>query len=473
MRGKLFSVRRCITLLLVIFTLFNLAGCEGGLRSYLENQFLKDSQSDTGYSPENTELPGDIDETEKIENNTSLPKETTEVTESPIATEPPAPVFIEQVKFSSDIHSPIEEKDYYQKSVLDEDHKQVYNLIADAAKKGHSEVTVTQYACSPDEITDIYYRLQADYPQFFYLSGYFSYTTSAFTGNVKKIYLIYFDGKTTDEYNNKLEYSAKADREVIAKQIKTFNKKIDEIVKLIPVELSEYEKEKLIYEYLQDNIVYDEVSGKTPPTSYSDMNTHAFDSYGAACENSAVCEGYAELFQYLCYCVGIQATVVRGKTTRASHMWNAICIDSEWYMADPTWDDYDDEGFHSYSYFNVTTKYMEDAEHTIDKHELSVPECISDKYSFYNTYALRIDSLRSAPANYKEIIDYVVSRGEKYMCVYVGNQTGDIERYFQNFIYSWQSDVQRYISSKRYPIKISTSFYNVKDVYHYVEIEYK
>ena len=30
------------------------------------------------------------------------------------------------------------------------------------------------------------------------------------------------------------------------------------------------------------------------------MKTHAFDSYGAACENSAVCEGYAEAFKLLC-----------------------------------------------------------------------------------------------------------------------------------------------------------------------------
>ena len=241
MRCRLFSLRKCIALVLVILTLFNLTGCHSGLSGYLKDKFIFSNQTDAEYSPGNTELPDNADETEIVESNTASPKETAEVTEKPVPTEPPAPVFDEQIKFSSDIHYPIDEKDYYQRAALEEDHKRVYNLMVDAAKKGHSEINVTTYSCSPEEITNIYYRIQADYPQFFYLSGYFSYTTSAFTGNVKKVYLIYFDGKTTDEYNSKLELSVKADRELIATQIKAFNKKIDEIVKLIPAELSEYE----------------------------------------------------------------------------------------------------------------------------------------------------------------------------------------------------------------------------------------
>ncbi len=61
----------------------------------------------------------------------------------------------------------------------------------------------------------------------------------------------------------------------------------------------------------------------------------------------AVCDGYARLFKTLCKYSGLQAEVITGygKTEphkvyqrfRNNHSWNAVMIDSVWYLLDVTW----------------------------------------------------------------------------------------------------------------------------------------
>ncbi|RFM27471.1 transglutaminase domain-containing protein [Deminuibacter soli] len=58
----------------------------------------------------------------------------------------------------------------------------------------------------------------------------------------------------------------------------------------------------------------------------------------------AVCEGYARLFASLCNYAGVQSELVRGyaktgrnRFFRSNHTWNAVLIDSSWYLLDPTW----------------------------------------------------------------------------------------------------------------------------------------
>lgn len=62
---------------------------------------------------------------------------------------------------------------------------------------------------------------------------------------------------------------------------------------------------------------------------------------------SAVCDGYARLFKTLCDYAGIKSEVVSGYSKtgfqragekfRSNHTWNAVCIDSAWYLLDATW----------------------------------------------------------------------------------------------------------------------------------------
>jgi hypothetical protein len=59
----------------------------------------------------------------------------------------------------------------------------------------------------------------------------------------------------------------------------------------------------------------------------------------------AVCEGYARLFKTLCHYAGIRSEVINGYARCSpgplrfgtNHSWNAVLIDSAWYLVDATW----------------------------------------------------------------------------------------------------------------------------------------
>lgn len=58
-----------------------------------------------------------------------------------------------------------------------------------------------------------------------------------------------------------------------------------------------------------------------------------------------VCEGYARLFKTLCDFAGIKSEIITGyartnsnsKKFQCNHNWNAVMIDSNWYLLDATW----------------------------------------------------------------------------------------------------------------------------------------
>jgi hypothetical protein len=59
----------------------------------------------------------------------------------------------------------------------------------------------------------------------------------------------------------------------------------------------------------------------------------------------AFCDGYARLFKTLCDYAGIKSEIITGYAATnmgrgrfgSNHRWNAVYIDSSWYLLDPTW----------------------------------------------------------------------------------------------------------------------------------------
>ena len=97
---------------------------------------------------------------------------------------------------------------------------------------------------------------------------------------------------------------------------------------------TDYEKIRLVHDYLIDSIDYD--------STISEDNI--YDLYGALVKRKCVCEGYAKAFQYIMNQVGIENTIVIGTGTNSkslteSHAWNYIKLNGQWYAIDVTWDD--------------------------------------------------------------------------------------------------------------------------------------
>lgn len=97
---------------------------------------------------------------------------------------------------------------------------------------------------------------------------------------------------------------------------------------------SDYEKIKIIHDYLVDTIEYD--------TTVS--NEYIYNLYGALVLKNCVCEGYAKAFQYLMNELGIENLMVIGTGTNSkneteNHAWNYVKLNDAWYAVDATWDD--------------------------------------------------------------------------------------------------------------------------------------
>ena len=154
--------------------------------------------------------------------------------------------------------------------------------------------------------------------------------------NIEKItkitgtrYNVFINNGNEDSYLEEGFYSKRdiEEHESQIEQVKT------NIIKHIN-DKNDYEKIKIVHDYLIDTIEYEE-----------DLSKHnIYDVYGALVNKKCVCEGYAKAFQYLMNEIGIENTIVIGTGTNSrneteNHAWNYVKLDGKWYAIDVTWDD--------------------------------------------------------------------------------------------------------------------------------------
>lgn len=195
-----------------------------------------------------------------------------------------------------------------------------YSLLS---KDGGDEELKKQYQSAIEAL--IY-----ENPEIFYLDA-----TNMFL-NIEKItkitgikYNVYIDNGTKPNYlaegfNNKQQ---------IDEYVNQIEKVRDYILSHLK-EKSDYEKIKLVHDYLRDSIEYDSTISKS----------NIYNIYGALVSRECVCEGYAKSFQYLMNAIEIDNTIVIGNATNSNgetenHAWNYIKLDNKWYAVDVTWDD--------------------------------------------------------------------------------------------------------------------------------------
>jgi transglutaminase/protease-like cytokinesis protein 3 len=127
----------------------------------------------------------------------------------------------------------------------------------------------------------------------------------------------------------------------------------------------------------------------------------------------AFCDGYARLFSTLCTYAGIQSEVITGYANggisrrkgrfNSNHRWNAVRIDSSWYLLDATWASgyvtfSSDEFIKHYNdyYFLTSPKsfvrdhYPDDPRWTL---LTDVPEITEFEYSPFKTHAFKTSNV--------------------------------------------------------------------------------
>lgn len=125
-------------------------------------------------------------------------------------------------------------------------------------------------------------------------------------------------------------------------------------------ETSDYDKIRGIYDYLCQNITYDD--------SAADGTTLRHTTYAALIKKSAVCQGYATAFYRLALECGLSARYITGTGTTSSgtenHGWNIVELEDAWYYVDATWDAARWEQGVGYIYFLRGSKEGEFPNHT-------------------------------------------------------------------------------------------------------------
>lgn len=162
---------------------------------------------------------------------------------------------------------------------------------------------------------------------------------------------------------------------------KLYDKVCEILEEIIRPNMSDYDKELAIHDYLVANCEY----------GYEDYSkADSFRSYGALLHGKAVCNGYAEAMALLLSCADVENAIMTGSAGGDLHAWNRVKIDGKWYQLDATWDDpVPDRGdYVGHMYFNVTDDIMDDT-HIWNHDDFEI--CDSMEMNYFERHGLICD----------------------------------------------------------------------------------
>lgn len=109
--------------------------------------------------------------------------------------------------------------------------------------------------------------------------------------------------------------------------------------------MSDYEKEKAVYDWMTSNLSFD----RGMMTVISSAGAEVDHPHGVLRSHQAVCVGFATTFRLLMQMMDIDCKVVHD--SYLSHSWDCVKIGEHWYYVDI----YSDIGAGNYAHFNLTT----------------------------------------------------------------------------------------------------------------------
>ncbi|MEG0977320.1 MAG: transglutaminase domain-containing protein [Bacilli bacterium] len=164
-------------------------------------------------------------------------------------------------------------------------------------------------------------------------------------------------------------------KEDVKKQISL---KVDEIIKNnVKSDMDDFEKIKVIHDYIINNSKYDVERNEKENSKYD-----SYTAYGPLFEGFATCNGYTDLMAIFLSKMNfnnIKIATTPGEISYSStgHVWNAVLVNNEWLHLDLTWDDpvsSDKLDYLFHTYFLVTTEALKEAdkgETTIEEHNFN------------------------------------------------------------------------------------------------------
>ena len=152
-------------------------------------------------------------------------------------------------------------------------------------------------------------------------------------------------GEYTVESTEKISdaYKKGSDAGLGDKDKETLKMASDVLKEIITDDMSDYDKEKAVYDWLVKNIGQDKGLLTVIPSSGKDSD----NPYGVLKYHDAVCVGYATTFRMFMQMMDIDCMVVHN--TEMYHTWNLVKLDGKWYHTDV----YSDAETGNYANFNM------------------------------------------------------------------------------------------------------------------------
>ncbi|MBP3292715.1 MAG: hypothetical protein J6N32_03085, partial [Clostridia bacterium] len=126
----------------------------------------------------------------------------------------------------------------------------------------------------------------------------------------------------------------------------------DDLVGTIPSQLKRNTTRETViavHDYLVNTLTYDPRVSRAYTTQEQmeevdklwtkAEETYTYENNLSLATGYGVCQNYSEIFQSMCYRLGIPCILMSGSAGSGSHAWNMVYVDDEWRYVDCTWDD--------------------------------------------------------------------------------------------------------------------------------------
>lgn len=172
------------------------------------------------------------------------------------------------------------------------------------------------------------------------------------------------------------------------------------VASIIKQGMSDDEKRKAIYDYLNDNAKYDDAAlENAEQNNFKNVDAQfndSFTTYGILVKGVGVCASYASVYKLLSDLSGLESIVVTGTSSGVPHAWNKVKIGNEWLHVDAT-NNLTNSGI-PYFLYNandetaVSQKTVADKDYWLDS-ELDQFKGDSDANDYYVQNDLEVDSI--------------------------------------------------------------------------------
>lgn len=156
--------------------------------------------------------------------------------------------------------------------------------------------------------------------------------------------------------------------------------------------MSDYEKEKAVYDWMTESLQQDQGALTVIPATQEDCD----NPYGVLKYHNAVCVGYATTFRMFMQMMDIECRVVHNN--ERYHSWDVVKLDGDWYITDI----FSDAGNGNYAHFNMTDDIW-GRDQTWD-HDY-FPAATSLKYNMAYQNKVTVDSIYDLPKALRKAMD--------------------------------------------------------------------